>query len=304
MVSLSGVGGEQTREGRLELAAPPAIGRDARYAGSEILGVPRIAHEDDSKRRGGLLEGVEERAVGAIEMRVVEEQNRRVGTAGGLRRAHDLGFGGLDAHDLHRWLDTVGRVQLHDEARLVLNHVLDGDAIGQRGEAGEYRDHRAVEGATELRGEGGHAGDGARGQRLRQRLAVALRPRRTAVESPGALAVELFEPRRARLELAPRQGARAIGFEQGGVRLALAGCRVADDQEIVSGAGGAHRRLADRAELADGAHLEIVRDDHPAEAELAPEIVRDDGAREGRGHARSAIEARVERVRRHDAVYP
>src|SRR5215475_11254302 len=106
MVSLSGVGGEQTREGRLELAAPPAIGRDARYAGSEILGVPRIAHEDDSKRRGGLLEGVEERAVGAIEMGVIEEQNRRVGTAGALRRAYEFSFGGRHVHVLHRTLDT------------------------------------------------------------------------------------------------------------------------------------------------------------------------------------------------------
>src|SRR5262250_87663 len=97
MVFLSGARGEQTREGRLELAAPPAIGRDARYAGSEILRVPRIAHENDSKRGGRLLEGFEKRAVRAIEMRVVEEQNRRVGAAGGLRRAHDLGFGGLDA---------------------------------------------------------------------------------------------------------------------------------------------------------------------------------------------------------------
>src|SRR5215471_2218429 len=96
MVFLSGAGVEQTREGRLELAAPPAIGRDARYAGSEILRVPRIAHEDDSEGGGGLLEGVEERAVGAIEMRVVEEEDGRVGAAGGRGRALDLGLRGLD----------------------------------------------------------------------------------------------------------------------------------------------------------------------------------------------------------------
>ena len=41
-----------------------------------------------------------------------------------------------------------------------------------------------------------------------------------------------------------------------------------------------------------------------AEAELVAQIVRDDGAREGRGHARRGIEARVQRVRRHDAVHP
>src|SRR5262245_4363948 len=115
MMSLSGAGGEQAREGRLELAAPPAIGRDTRYAGSERRRVPWIAHEDDPERARGLLQGVEERAVGAIEMRVVEEQNRRVGVAGGLRRAHDLDFSGLDAHDLHRGFDAVGRVHLHDE---------------------------------------------------------------------------------------------------------------------------------------------------------------------------------------------
>src|SRR6516225_7125656 len=101
MVSLSGVGGEQTREGRLELAAPPAIGRDTRYAGSEILRVPRIAHEDDPEGGCCLLQGVEERAVGAIEMRVVKEEHGRVGAAGGRGRALDLGLRGLDADDLH-----------------------------------------------------------------------------------------------------------------------------------------------------------------------------------------------------------
>src|SRR5262249_59221027 len=87
MMSLSGGGGEEGWEGRLELAAPPAIGRDTRCAGSEILRVPRIAHEDDPEGGGGLLQGVEERAVGAIEMRVVEEEHGRVGAAGGRGRA-------------------------------------------------------------------------------------------------------------------------------------------------------------------------------------------------------------------------
>src|SRR5262247_1960247 len=97
MMSLSGAGGEQAREGRLELAAPPAIGCDARYAGSEILCVPRIAHEDDSKRRGDLLEGIEEHAVGPIEMRVVEEEDGRVGATGRKGYARDLDLRGLDA---------------------------------------------------------------------------------------------------------------------------------------------------------------------------------------------------------------
>src|SRR5215472_4885739 len=137
MMSLSGAGGEQACESRLELAAPPAIGRDARYAGSEILRVPRIAHEDDSEGGGSLLQGVEKRAVGAIEMRVVEEEDGRVGAAGSRGRARDLGLRGLDADDLHSGLDAVGRMRLGDEAPLVLHHVLDGDAIGERGEARE-----------------------------------------------------------------------------------------------------------------------------------------------------------------------
>src|SRR5215467_14859953 len=139
MMSLSGAGGEQACEGRLELAAPPAIGRDTRYAGSEILRVPRIAHEDDSEGGGGLLQSVEERTVGAIEMRVVEEEHGRVGAAGGRGRARDLGLRGLDANDLHGGIDAVGRVRLGDEAGFVLHHVLDGDAISERGETRENR---------------------------------------------------------------------------------------------------------------------------------------------------------------------
>ena len=47
----------------------------------------------------------------------------------------------------------------------------------------------------------------------------------------------------------------------------------------------AHGRLTDRARLGDRAHLEIVRDDDPAEAELAAEVVLDQQPRERRGHA-------------------
>ena len=46
-----------SREGRLELAAPPAIGGDAGHAGGEIFRVPGIAHEDDAER-GHLAQGI------------------------------------------------------------------------------------------------------------------------------------------------------------------------------------------------------------------------------------------------------
>jgi hypothetical protein len=87
------------------------------------------------------------------------------------------------------------------------------------------------------------------------------------------------------------------------VRAALLGLGVADEQEVVPRLRRPYRRLADRAELADGAHLQIVRDDDAAIADLAAEIVVHDEPREGGGHARRGIEARVERVRGHDAVH-
>ena len=58
------------------------------------------------------------------------------------------------------------------------------------------------------------------------------------------------------------------------MRGALRRLGVADEEEIVARGRGAHRRLADRAELADGAHLEIVGDDDAAIADLAAQIVR------------------------------
>src|SRR5216117_2915861 len=90
MGSLSGARGEEASEGCLELAASPAIGGDARHAGSEILRVPRIAHQDDAEGGDRRLKRVEQGAVRRVEMRVVEKEQGRVGAAGRLSGPGDL----------------------------------------------------------------------------------------------------------------------------------------------------------------------------------------------------------------------
>ena len=86
------------------------------------------------------------------------------------------------------------------------------------------------------------------------------------------------------------------------MRGALGRLGVADEEQVVTGGGGPHRRLADRAEVGDRAHLEVVGGDDAAIADLAPQVVVDDQARErGRG-ARLGIEIRIERMRGHEAV--
>jgi hypothetical protein len=120
-------------------------------------------------------------------MRVVEKEHGGIGAACRLGGPGDLRFDGLDAHHLHRGLDAVGSVGLGDEARLVEHRVLDGDAVGEGGEAREDHHHLAVEGAGEGWPRRSDSCHGAGGERLGQRLAVALRARRAPVESTGTL---------------------------------------------------------------------------------------------------------------------
>src|SRR5213080_1596376 len=84
-------------------------------------------------------------------------------------------------------------------------------------------------------------------------------------------------------------------------RRALRWLGVADEQEVVAGLRRPHRRLTDRTRLRDGAHLEVVGDDHAAEADLAAKVLVDDPARERRRHA-GGIEPGVHGVRRHHAL--
>src|SRR5438128_113312 len=60
-----------------------------------------------------------------------------------------------------------------------------------------------------------------------------------------------------------------------------------------SGAGGAYRRLTDGARLAHRAHLQIIRDDDAAEANLAAQVILHDQARERRWHA-GGVQVRVD----------
>ena len=143
-----------------------------------------------------------------------------------------------------------------------------------------------------------------RGDRLGQRPAVglgrgraALAPRRRRAGGAGARARRRPRTRRA---AAAAHGRHSTSARGGGP---LGRLRVADEQQIVAGRRRAHRRLADRAGLADRAHLEVVRDDDAAEADLAPQPVADDAARERRRHA-AGIELRIDGVRGHQALDP
>ena len=69
----------------------------------------------------------------------------------------------------------------------------------------------------------------------------------------------------------------------------------------MAGRGRLHHRLADRARLSDGAHLEVIRDDDAREPHFAPQVVADDAPREGRRYARR-VEVRVDGVARHQAL--
>ena len=60
------------------------------------------------------------------------------------------------------------------------------------------------------------------------------------------------------------------------MRGALGGLGVADEEQVVTGGSGPHRRLADRAEVGDRAHLEVVGGDDAAVADLPPQVVVDD----------------------------
>ena len=117
------------------------------------------------------------------------------------------------------------------------------------------------------------------------------------------LAWSVVEARGAPLESPQGQAVSAVRLEQRGVGFALARGRVAHEEQVVPRRRRAHRRLADRTELADRAHLEVVGDDDAAVADLAAQEVLDDQAREGRGRVRRGIEAWVKRVRGHDAVH-
>src|SRR5207245_9496308 len=66
---------------------------------------------------------------------------------------------------------------------------------------------------------------------------------------------------------------------------ALGRLGVADEEQVVTGIGGAYRRLTDGARLAHRAHLQIIRDDDAAEANLAAQAILHDQARERRWHA-------------------
>jgi hypothetical protein len=104
----------------------------------------------------------------------------------------------------------------------------------------------------------------------------------------------VIDPARRQLEVATRNGARPGGVEQRGMRAALLRLGMADQEQIVPRRRRPHRGLADGAELADGAHLEVVGDDDPAIADLAAQIVGHDQPRERGGHARGGIEAWIE----------
>jgi hypothetical protein len=96
-----------------------------------------------------------------------------------------------------------------------------------------------------------------------------------AGDALGPPGVEHVEPRHAP---EPRSGRRlgAVGRERRLVGRPLGRRGVADQEEIVPGRGGAHGGLADRAERADRAHLEVVRHDDAAVAHLAAEVVLHD----------------------------
>ena len=71
------------------------------------------------------------------------------------------------------------------------------------------------------------------------------------------------------------------------MRGALRRLGVADEEEVVARGRRAHRRLADRTQVGDRAHLEVVGGDDAAIADLAAQVVVDDQARE-RGRACAA----------------
>src|SRR5215475_226026 len=108
IVCLSCGGGEKPSEGRFELAAPPAEGRDTCHARRQILRVPWIAHQDDAERRGRGLERQEERAIRGVEVSIVEEENGDVCAARRLGCACDLSLGGFHADDVDGGRDAVG----------------------------------------------------------------------------------------------------------------------------------------------------------------------------------------------------
>src|SRR5262247_2432877 len=84
-----------------------------------------------------------------------------------------------------------------------------------------------------------------------------LRPRRKVWEGGAVKAVrtsgtEPLEADGALLEAARGQGAALVSVEKRAVRRPLGRLGVADEKQVVARGGRAHRRVADRGQLADG----------------------------------------------------
>ena len=149
---------------------------------------------------GHALEGVEQRSVRRVQVGVVQEQDAGVGGGGPGEHLADLGLRGVDADHVHLGGDAVGRHRLREESRLVQHGRLDGDAVGEGGQAREHRDDVSIQAPAEARRWRRHDGGGARGDGLGEGLAIRRRARRPAIEAARAPGRERVEARDAPLE--------------------------------------------------------------------------------------------------------
>ena len=247
------------------------------------------------------LHRVEQRAVGRVEVGVVEEQHGGVGGRRAGGRLLDLRRRRLDPDDARLRLHARGRERGAHPAGLIAHLRLDRDARGELGEAREDHEHAPVERPGERRAAGCELADRPARHGHGQRRAVALGRGPPALRARAAPVAQRAHAGGRRLEPRARQPTGAVRLRERRRRGALCRLRVADEQEVVAGRSRAHRGFADRARLGDGAHLEVVGDDHAAKADLAAQVLVDDPPRERRRHA-GRIETRVDGVRRHHAL--